>query len=72
MLEIGKKSYRPSTNPIACPASFSMSENGIQKDCKKDFDEYQYTKKCGFLCHTAHSISPVDAIFSATFSSVQF
>ena len=52
MLEIGKKSYRPCINLIACPTGFLMSGSGIQKDCKKDFDKYQYTKKFVFSCHT--------------------
>ena len=52
MPKIGKNFFRPSINLIACPAGFLMSGRGIQKDCKKDFDKYQYTKKFVFSCHT--------------------
>ena len=32
----------------ACPGGFLMSGSGKQKDCKKDFDKYQSTKKFVF------------------------
>ena len=39
-------------HPVACPIGFLTSGSVIEKDCKKDFNKYQYTKKFVFQCHT--------------------
>ena len=45
MPKILKNSYKPSSYLIACPTGFLMSGSGIQKDWKKYFEKYQYTKQ---------------------------